>query len=150
VIIICPFHGEFKQKPIHHLRGQGCNKCSFPYLCDNTKEFIEKSNKVHNYKYDYSKTVYKKPTSRVIITCPFHDDFKQVAHKHLRGQGCKKCNCSGGFGLIKKYEKSKEGREIGMLYCVEFINKKTKEAFYKIGITKQSIKERYNKKEYNN
>jgi len=28
VVIECPYHGEFVQKPRHHLRGQGCPKCS--------------------------------------------------------------------------------------------------------------------------
>lgn len=28
VQIVCPTHGEFLQKPYHHLRGQGCFKCS--------------------------------------------------------------------------------------------------------------------------
>lgn len=27
VIITCPLHGEFKQRPIEHLRGCGCQKC---------------------------------------------------------------------------------------------------------------------------
>lgn len=28
VTIICPIHGEFKQKPSEHLSGRGCRKCS--------------------------------------------------------------------------------------------------------------------------
>lgn len=28
VTIICPIHGEFQQKPNHHLSGQGCPKCN--------------------------------------------------------------------------------------------------------------------------
>ncbi len=27
IIIICPTHGEYFQKPYHHLRGQGCMRC---------------------------------------------------------------------------------------------------------------------------
>ena len=27
ITIICPEHGEFQQKPLHHLVGQGCSKC---------------------------------------------------------------------------------------------------------------------------
>lgn len=29
VIITCPIHGDFKQKPSNHLQGQGCPKCFF-------------------------------------------------------------------------------------------------------------------------
>lgn len=28
IIIICKKHGEFKQRPGHHLKGQGCKKCT--------------------------------------------------------------------------------------------------------------------------
>ncbi len=28
VKIVCPVHGEFKQKPHHHLSGNGCRKCA--------------------------------------------------------------------------------------------------------------------------
>jgi hypothetical protein len=27
IIIICPIHGEFEQRPNHHLSGHGCDKC---------------------------------------------------------------------------------------------------------------------------
>ena len=27
VIIVCPKHGDFKQRPNDHLRGKGCNDC---------------------------------------------------------------------------------------------------------------------------
>ncbi len=28
VTIVCPAHGEFEQKPDHHLSGSGCRKCA--------------------------------------------------------------------------------------------------------------------------
>jgi hypothetical protein len=27
VLIICPIHGDFEQKPSNHLQGQGCPTC---------------------------------------------------------------------------------------------------------------------------
>ena len=47
VTIICPTHGEFKQKPLDHLNGCGCQKCSSSkgeraverFLIDNQIEF---------------------------------------------------------------------------------------------------------------
>ena len=27
IILVCPLHGKFQQRPNHHLRGQGCHKC---------------------------------------------------------------------------------------------------------------------------
>jgi hypothetical protein len=56
--IICPFHGAFEQTPYQHLKGHGCHKCGIlisgknrRHLCD---DFIIKSSKIHNNKYDYS------------------------------------------------------------------------------------------------
>ena len=54
-------------------------------------EFIEKSRQIHNNKYDYSKCCYVNNRSKVVITCPLHGDFEQLAGNHLAGYGCKKC-----------------------------------------------------------
>ena len=60
--IICPEHGEFWQRPDHHLMGCGCPKCMITrirnILTSNNEEFIEKANKIHKNKYDYSKSNY--------------------------------------------------------------------------------------------
>ena len=56
------------------------------------EDFIKKSNEKHNYKYNYDKTVYVNAQTRVIITCPVHGDFEQIANAHRRGTGCKKCS----------------------------------------------------------
>lgn len=91
VVIICPVHGDFTQRPHNHLQGQGCPKCSGHYM--DTEYFKEKASKVHNYKYDYTKSEYKNQSEKVIITCPVHGDFLQTAHEHLSGNGCQKCKC---------------------------------------------------------
>lgn len=56
-----------------------------------TKEFIKKSQIVHGYKYDYSKTVFIKNKEKVCITCPIHGDFYQLPDNHLHYHGCPKC-----------------------------------------------------------
>ena len=56
-----------------------------------TEEFIERAKAVHGNKYDYSKTVYKNAMGKVIIICPIHGEFEQVAHNHADGHGCPKC-----------------------------------------------------------
>lgn len=91
VIIICPEHGEFKQSPVGHIDNhQGCPKCSKkePYTQDT---WVQKANEIHGNKYDYSKTVFKTQHNRVIITCPKHGDFEQMAYSHIEGYGCPKC-----------------------------------------------------------
>ena len=66
VIIICPMHGEFWQKPYNHLCGHGCRKCADKFHADkkrsNNDEFIKKSKEINGDKYDYSKVNYIKVT----------------------------------------------------------------------------------------
>lgn len=57
----------------------------------NKETFIEKANKVHNGKYDYSKVNYANSSIKVTITCPIHGDFEQLPSSHLMGHGCPKC-----------------------------------------------------------
>lgn len=103
VIIICPKHGEFLQTPTSHLCGQGCSKCSGNKK-SNTEEFIEKANKKHGIgTYDYSKVNYINSNTCVTIICPKHGDFSQTPRKHLRGQGCPKCNKNKGEDIIRKF-----------------------------------------------
>ena len=92
VEIICRVEGHkpFPQKPIRHLQGRGCQ------ICGGTKkltkeEFIKRANKIHNYKYDYSKVEYKDMKIDAVIICPIHGDFPQTPSDHLSGRGCKFC-----------------------------------------------------------
>ena len=57
-----------------------------------TKEsFVEKAQKVHCDKYEYSKFILTRVKDKSIITCPLHGDFYMSAQKHLEGHGCPKC-----------------------------------------------------------
>jgi len=62
-----------------------------------TETFIEKSNKIHNNVYDYSKCIYNGYENKCEIICKTHGSFWQKAGSHLNGCGCNKC-----FGSIKK------------------------------------------------
>lgn len=95
VCIICPKHGEFWQEAGSHLRGCGCRKCADEKRKQKqtltTQEFILFAKKKHGEKYDYSKSVYTGNHEKVLIICPKHGEFFQVAGTHLKGSGCKKC-----------------------------------------------------------
>ena len=72
------------------------------------EEYIDRCNSVHNNKYDYYKTIYTGTDNKVIITCPVHGDFTQIASNHARGNGCPKCKRSKGeeevVSLLNKLE----------------------------------------------
>lgn len=102
-------HGSFWQTPNKHKSGQNCPLCSADEFKNNnpnvgkkkgpspsrlsTQEFIDRSNVIHNFFYDYSPTVYTGNHNKVLIHCPIHDeDFEITAGKHLyRSQGCPTC-----------------------------------------------------------
>jgi hypothetical protein len=107
VIITCPIHGDFEQKPNNHLNGKGCQKCGGTTL-SNTQDFIKNSILKHGDRFTYYKVNYINNKTKVIITCPTHGDFKQDPNSHLLGFGCQKCNKSKGEIIIEKILKEKK------------------------------------------
>ena len=67
------------------------------------EEFIEKSNKVYNNKYDYSITKqFKSQRDKVLIKCPEHGKIEVIVGNHLIGKsGCRYCS-----GNVKRDTKS--------------------------------------------
>ena len=55
------------------------------------ERFIEKSQKVHGNRYDYSTSRYVNDATQIQIVCRKHGVFKQKANTHLRGSGCPNC-----------------------------------------------------------
>lgn len=108
VIIICPIHGEFLQKPIAHADGDGCDKCSREesgrLRATTINSFINKARVVHQDRYTYSTSdLIKNNQSKVNIECNIHGVFRQSVYAHLRGCGCPKC---GDISVSKKTTKS--------------------------------------------
>ena len=71
-----------------------------------SEDFIQKATFIHENKYDYSKTIYRKGKEKVIITCKIHGDFEQLPESHIRGIGCNKCAHSK-LTLLNKSSKDK-------------------------------------------
>lgn len=92
--IICPIHGKFSQRVNNHLRGDDCRKCAAVQrgskLSITKEHFVQKAQKFHGNKYDYSKVQLSKTGDVVKIVCPTHGEFKQIAYVHYR-HGCPKC-----------------------------------------------------------
>ena len=62
-------------------------------MCKKTENFIEKAKLVHGNKFDYSKTVYKNCTTKIIFSCAYHGDIEMNHSNHLyMKQGCPKCS----------------------------------------------------------
>lgn len=106
--IICKKHGSFKQTPLHHIHSKsGCPKCGHNIMAKKTKIttkiFIERANKIHNNKYNYTLSFVNGTDSIVKIICPKHGEFKQKAMPHMIGQGCPICKESKGERIIRNW-----------------------------------------------
>ena len=65
----------------------------------NLDNFLIDVKNIHNDKYDYSKIEWKNKTTKIIIICKEHGEFKQTPSNHLLGKGCSYCS---GVGRITK------------------------------------------------
>lgn len=96
VDIICTYHGIFKQKPNHHLNGQGCPICGNIFRNHSNKlslsDILFKFKEIHFNKYDYSLVEYINFNTKVKIICNLHGVFEVTPKNHiLRKSGCPKC-----------------------------------------------------------
>lgn len=95
LLVACRIHGPFEQSAHNHLGGAGCPLCGAERtkthcLLDNSA-FLLRAKRSHGDKYDYTKIEYLGKDKRVIIICPHHGEFSQLAGHHMRGVGCPKC-----------------------------------------------------------
>lgn len=115
VNIICPIHGDFKQSPHNHLKGQGCPKCALEYKRTSQQKskelFIEECQRIHKNTYDYSQIEYVNNKTKVCIICPKHGEFHQRPSDHLNGKGCPYCKTSKLEEFVSE--------EIGKNYNIE-------------------------------
>ena len=95
ITIICPEHGEFKQRADVHLHGEGCKKCYLNKRSEQqrltTNELINKLILIHGDKYDYSKVEYSGYNRTISVVCPEHGEFETTCQSHLHGSNCPKC-----------------------------------------------------------
>lgn len=88
----CLIHG-YQYKRLDHLISEGCSLCvKEEKLKIKELKFISKSNRIHNYKYDYTLVDYKHSKSPVKIVCKEHGIFEQLPNFHLNGSRCPFCN----------------------------------------------------------
>ena len=91
--IICKLHGKFQQTPTSHYTGSNCPTCA--RYSENRKvglrEFIKRSNEIHQNKYDYSVSNYLSSKEDINIICKKHGVFTQRAGHHMNGSGCPDC-----------------------------------------------------------
>lgn len=99
VKIGCKKHGTFWQTPDSHINDkQGCPACGVDRItsvnnsrCLSLGEFVDISNGVHDYEYDYSNSIYINSRTPIEIICRKHGSFLQTPNQHMQGSGCPSC-----------------------------------------------------------
>jgi Zn finger protein HypA/HybF involved in hydrogenase expression len=150
VKIGCPEHGFFWQTPQSHLRkarknNTGCPECGrvrSHRQFHTTKQFIASAIKTYGNYFDYSRVDYKGNKVKVEIGCPRHGFFWQSPEGHLRkaktNTGCPEC---GRAIAIRLYTDDPT-----ILYYIKVTDLDGVE-YWKIGITKHTLKHRFNHKD---
>ena len=104
VMITCPRHGDFQQKPYKHLGNkekgrtpQGCKICgnerAHAINRMTPEDFIINAIKKHGTDhYNYDNVIYVNCDTPIDIYCNIHNKmFKQTPYNHLSGSGCIDC-----------------------------------------------------------
>lgn len=155
VTVMCPKHGPFEITPKSHIsQKSGCVPCSYEQRGSvrrkTTEQFIKEAQKIHGDNYDYSLVQYQRNNKKVKIVCKKHGVFNQDFVHHVGAkQGCPHCWKErrppgvGGYheGFFEKNPDQKETPAI--LYVIKMTHETG--SFIKVGITKNSIKQRYSR-----
>jgi hypothetical protein len=123
VVIWCKKHNHpFKQAPVKHKAGQGCDICAEEAReahrrssGHTTQSFIERARELHGDRYDYSEVEYTGYDCTIMIKCPEHGLQPVIAYQHIAEgmrRGCKICSSTQSkhaaaierFLIEEKYE----------------------------------------------
>jgi hypothetical protein len=102
VIITCPKHGDFTQRPQGHIKGNGCKKCAPKKEIKTDELFRIQASKIHDDKYEYIEK-YRGAHIPISIVCPYHGPFLQSPNSHLKGRGCNDCQWKNSSKMEKEW-----------------------------------------------
>lgn len=99
VVIVCPEHGEFLQRPAKHWNGDGCPNCGDANVGEKKRHSLAtweaKARKVHGEKYSYEAIRWRQGTAVLSIRCSVHGLFDMQAGNHVnRGSNCPACSAA--------------------------------------------------------
>lgn len=150
VKIICKKHGVFEQRASNHLYWNGCKGCRLDQKKSygfSQEEIIKQFKDAHGDLYDYSLVEYTGIDNPVKIICKSHGEFNQTPYHHKKNSaGCPICTKVTPYSRTKYVNacKSKGGKS--SIYIIKM--KLENEVFYKVGITNNTIEQRFQSNPY--
>lgn len=139
ITLACKKCGWIRKTNANNIKKFGCKRCAALEATKNqrltTEIFIQRAQKVHGNKYDYSKVNYINYHTPVEIICPTHGSFWQRPGKHLLGHNCPLCFESRGEEIIRlllskyniPFEKEKQYFVYKTIFVDYYINYNQKE-----------------------
>lgn len=115
VIITCPVHGDFEQRPLSHLQGNGCVRCSESRGEKLIAKFLDRNNILYyrQHKFNDCKNIFQLPFDFYISKYRTCIEFDGQQHFHPLPF----------FGGIEAYERLKINDKIKSDYCEDnYIN----------------------------
>lgn len=97
ITIICPIHGEFKQKIDNHLHGNGCTQCGYEKSVNTVRikidEFKERFKKLDTDEFSFNDDEYKNITKPITFTHKICGRmFKRKPDVFISNPTCPHCN----------------------------------------------------------
>ena len=89
----------------------------------NSNDYFEEVKRIHNSKYSYDDN-YRSLNKKINIRCPVHGEYQQLAHDHLKGHGCRKCNSDKLKSWTEDQDQFlRENYNKGSFWCATQLNK---------------------------
>lgn len=139
ISFICAEHGEYIAQPQVVKRARhGCRLCYDKSRQLPFEDFLKSAISIHGDKYEYDENSWNGSSGKTKIFCKQCGDyFEQMGSHHLVGHGCPVCNLIG-LDSEKNFTLDPElANGSCKLYYIKINDS------YKIGITKQSLAQRY-------
>lgn len=109
----------------------------------NKKEYLKNYISLnYNKDYGFDKFIYNGIKNKSTLICNYHGEFEICPDNILMGRGCRKCAYTLNSFRHNDWINMCPGNP-GILYLLQLFSKQ--ESFFKIGITCQTIKQRYSK-----
>lgn len=134
-----------------------CKRCSRELKSSNNRtdrgDFITASINKYGDIFDYSKMKYVNNNTKITLTCKQHGDFTVYPVNHARGVlgGCKVCQSNNArVTCWKNVRNALDGgyaEKDTYFYVVKFSD--PTEEFYKVGVARNGVKQRYSGSRYN-